>query len=640
MSKTLKPFGTWPSNITAETLVASQLRLGEIQIEGDRVWWTESRPAEGGRTVLMSRTPYTPPREEVLSDMNVRTRVHEYGGGAFHIQNGQVFFCNFKDQALYSQVGERGFRSMTTEENTRFADFILDTPRNRLISVAEVHGEPGWPENRLVGIHLDGGGLQTLQSGHDFYSNPTLSPDRRWLAFLTWDQPNMPWDGTDLWRCAIRSDGSLDEPEHITGGISESIFQPQWGPEGELFFASDRSRWWNLYLFADGEIRTLLPMEAEFGLPQWVFGMSTYAPLDDGRLVATYTRDDKSHLIVINPQSGEVEEIQTPYRTLTQIRSAGNLVAFLGGAPDRPTALISLDLATRELTVLRQAGQQAPPQEWISIPDAMVLPVEGRKVHALYYPPRNPDYAAPAGTAPPLIVKSHGGPTSQSLPNLSLEIQFWTSRGFAVVDVNYSGSTGYGRPYRERLNEQWGILDVKDCAGVAQALVRQGLADGERLAIRGGSAGGYTTLNTLTFRDDFKAGASYYGVSDLELLARDTHKFEGRYLDRLVGPYPERQDIYQARSAIHHVDQLNCPVIFLQGEDDPVVPPNQAETMVAALEKAGIPVAYLSFPGESHGFRKAETTIAAIQAELAFYAYVFSLELSEDLPEIEIRNRK
>jgi dipeptidyl aminopeptidase/acylaminoacyl peptidase len=493
-----------------------------------------------------------------------------------------------------------------------------------------------------VSLELAGGndrGGRVLVSGNDFYSSPRLSPDKSQLAWLTWNHPNMPWDGCELWVAEVAADGSLSAARKIAGDREESIFQPEWSPDGILHFVSDRTGWWNLYRWRDERMESLCEMAAEFGEPQWVFGMSGYTFVSDNRIACVYHERDGWRLATIDSRTHRLETIPTPYTDLYGLRASGSRLVFHAGSPTEPPAIVELDLTTRATSVLKRSAHLAIDPGYLASPQAIEFPTtHGQTAHAFFYPPRNRDFTAPPGERPPLLVMSHGGPTSAAGGTLDLEIQYWTSRGLAVLDVNYGGSTGYGRAYRERLNGQWGVVDVDDCVNGARYLVALGQADGKRLAIRGGSAGGYTTLCALTFRDTFRAGASHYGISDLETMAKETHKFESRYLDRLVGPYPERRDLYRERSPIHFADRLLSPVIFFQGLEDKVVLPDQAEVMVEALRKRGVPVAYLPFEGEQHGFRRAENIKRAFDAELYFYSRILDFELPDPLEPIQIDN--
>jgi dipeptidyl aminopeptidase/acylaminoacyl peptidase len=635
------PYGSWKSPITSDLIVSETIGLGEIRLDGEDIYWTEMRPSESGRYVIARRTPdgritdVTPPL------FNARTRVHEYGGGAGTVADGTIYFSNFADQRLYRHDPNSAPRALTPDKDLRYADGVIDRRRNRMICVREDHTSAGREAvTTLVSLDLENGGEgQALVSGHDFYSSPRLSPDGSRLAWLAWNHPNMPWDGTELWIGEINADGSLGRTERVAGGVDESIFQPEWSPDGALYFVSDRTGWWNLYRRGDGRIEPLCEMEAEVGKPQWSFGASTYAIESAARLICTYNERGTWRLASLDTTTCRLEPIEVSYTEINSLRAAPGRALFIGGSPTEPASVVQLDLDTRQIDVLRRSSNGTIDPGYLSIPQAIEFPTEnGLTAHGFFYAPKNRDYTALPGERPPLLVKSHGGPTAATSTTLNLGIQYWTSRGIAVLDVNYGGSTGYGRAYRERLNGRWGIVDVDDCVNGARYLVERGLVDGNRLAIDGGSAGGYTTLCALTFRDIFKAGASYYGVSDLEALTEDTHKFESRYSDRLVGPYPQRRDLYYQRSPINFTDRLSCPVILLQGLEDKIVPPNQAELMVAALRAKGLPVAYLPFEGEQHGFRRAENIKRALDAELYFYSKIFGFELADPVEPVPIEN--
>lgn len=640
-STTVAPYGSWRSPITAHMLAADAIRLSAPAFHGPDIYWCEMRPVEQGRVVLVRRTVDGAIHDVTPPPFNVRTRAHEYGGVSYLVTDEAIYFSHFPDQRLYRLRPGATPEPITPEAPLRYADLIFDPWRRRLIGVCEDHtAADREPVHTLVGLGeapADGG--QVLMAGHDFYAAPRLSPDGTQLAWLAWRHPNMPWDGTELWVAGVAADGSLVEPRIVAGGAAESIFQPEWSPDGMLYFVSDRTGWWNLYRQRAGQIEALCPRAAEFGLPQWVFGMRTYGFISAHELACVFYEGGLWHLAVLNLDTLQLEEIATPYTELSSVQVSGRRVLFLAGSPVEPLSLVWLDLDTQESQVLRRAGDTPVDPGYLSSPQEIAFSGHaGQTVYAYFYPPRNRDFVGPADERPPLLVFSHGGPTGAASPVLNLGIQFWTSRGFAVVDVNYGGSTGYGRAYRQRLNGLWGIVDVDDCVAAAQHLVRRGQADPQRLAIRGGSAGGYTTLAALTFRDVFKAGASYYGVSDLERLATDTHKFESRYLDNLVGPYPARRDLYLERSPIYHTDRLDCALILFQGLDDKVVPPEQSEAMYHAVRAKGLPVAYLAFPGEGHGFRQAENIVRAAETELYFYSRVFGFELADAVEPVVIEN--
>ena len=574
---------------------------------------------------------------------SVRSRAHEYGGGAYLVDRGTVYFCNFVDQQLYCQHADGAPRSLTPP-GYRFADAVSDTVRNRLIAVREDHTVAEREAvNTLVAIDVTTGGAgDVLADGHDFYSTPQLSPNGTQLCWLAWNHPDMPWTSTELWLAEFDARGALVNPRCIVGGAGhESIFQPQWSPDGLLYYVSDRSGWWNLYRWQEDAATAVCPMEAEFGLPQWVFGMSTYGFASADTIVCVYQQDGVSHLARIDLPSGQLLPFDLPATDIGSLRVDAQQAVFIAGSPTEPIAVVRLDLDTGRMQTVRRSSEVTVDRRYFSIPRAITFPTTaGLTAHAFYYPPRNPDFVAPAGEKPPLMVLSHGGPTGATSNVFDLGIQYWTSRGFAVLDVNYGGSTGYGRAYRQRLDGAWGVVDVDDCCNGARYLVEQGEVDGSRLIIRGGSAGGYTTLMALASRNVFHAGASYFGLSELEAFARDTHKFESRYLENLVGPYPARRELYLERSPLSHIDGFSCPAIFFQGLDDKVVPPNQAELMVDALRHKGIPVAYVTYAGEGHGFRQAKNLVHCHQAELYFYSRVFGFVLADQGGSVPIENLK
>ncbi|MEM8637631.1 MAG: S9 family peptidase [Cyanobacteria bacterium P01_G01_bin.54] len=637
---TISPFGSWRSPITSTAIVSSSIGLGGVALDGDTLYWLEGRPSEGGRNVLVQRRADGTVKDMTPPPLNVRTRVHEYGGGAYLIAQGKIYFVNFADQRLYRQQPGATPEVLTSENRRCYTDMVLDAQHDRLLCVCENHEAAGQePTNTIASIDLGTGAVQDLIAGSDFYTSPRLSPDGRQLAWLDWQHPQMPWDGTRLWLAPVQSDGSLGQAVCVAGSEQESISAPLWSPDGVLYFVSDRSNWWNLYRYQDSQVVACCNLAAEFSAPHWVFGVQPYRFLDNQTLLCTYSQNGSSTLARLDLSTAQLTPLNLPFSSIGSLQVQGETAYFIGGSPTQPTQLVQFDLKTQETVTLKAASTLAIEPGYLSKPEAIEFPTtDGKIAHAWFYPPQNPDFTAPAGEKPPLLVKSHGGPTAAASATLNLRIQYWTSRGFAFVDVNYGGSTGYGREYRQRLQGQWGIVDVADCANVAKYLAEQGRVDGERLAIAGGSAGGYTTLAALTFTDVFKAGASYYGVSDLEALAKDTHKFEARYLDGLVGKYPEEKEIYVARSPIHHTEQLNCPVIFFQGLEDKVVPPNQAEMMVEVLKAKGLPVAYVPFPGEQHGFRQAANIQRALDGEFYFYSRVFGFTPAEELEPVEIFN--
>jgi len=680
--KTVAPYGAWASPLTAARVTAGALRLGEIALDGGDVYWTEGRASEGGRYVIVRRAPDGRISDVTPPGFNVRSRVHEYGGAAMTVHRGDVYFSNFADQRLYLQPGG-GAPVALTPPGFFYADLRRDARRGRLVAVREDHRKgDAEPAAAIVAIELGGDDAGArpgvvLVSGADFYSDPIVAPDGSALAWLQWDHPNMPWDGTELWTAPIRPDGMLGERTRVAGGRDESIFQPEWSPDGVLHFVSDRTGWWNLYRARPRDtggdaqalpyaIEPLHPMSADFGKPQWTFSMVTSAFAGPRRIAATYAQNGRWKLAIIETESLRWEPVQSTLDVMESIRADERAIYFIGGSPTTAPVLARMTLAAMEPEVLRRSTSEPIDPAWISAAEPVTFsapartgpqppspattaqpgptetqppaPDRSREVHAFYYAPGNPGFQAPEGTKPPLLVLTHGGPTGATEAVLDPEVQFWTSRGFGVLDVNYSGSSGYGRAYRDRLKGQWGVVDVEDAVAGALAMVDAGKADAGRLAIRGGSAGGYTTLAALTFHSAFKAGASYYGISDIEVLARDTHKFESRYLDSLIGPYPAAKDRYIERSPIHFTDRLSSALILFQGLEDKVVPPNQSEMMADAVRRKGLPVAYITYEGEQHGFRKAENIVRSMEAELYFYGKVFGFTPADVIEPVAIHN--
>jgi len=647
------PYGSWKSPITTGLITAQTISLGQVALDGPDIYWLEGRPLEDGRYALVRFTPGGIPSDCLPPEFNVRTRVHEYGGGAYAVFDQVIYFVNFKDQHLYRQdplaeaassrhrlhQRQEALMCLTPTDGFRYADFALDRERRCLVCIREDHTAPGEAVNTIVAIPLDAPNDGTvLIAGHTFFSNPRLSPDGFRLAWLCWDHPNMPWDGCELWVAQVLPDGSLGNRERVAGAPGESIFQPEWSQEGVLHFISDRTGWWNLYRLLDG-VQPLCPMPAEFGVPQWVFNLRTYDFLNAHQLLCTYTQDGMWKLALLDSRTRTLTPLELPFTEFGGIHTGDGFALFVAASASEPATLLRLDLATGQTEVLRRSFEPTLPPGWFSRSQAIEFPTEkDLTAHGFFYPPANPDYTAPAGELPPLMVISHGGPTAATSTALHYAIQYWTSRGFALLDVNYGGSSGYGRAYRMRLNGNWGLVDVDDCCNGARWLVKQGLVDPKRLAIRGSSAGGYTTLAALVFKDVFSAGASHYGVCDLEALATGTHKFESRYLDKLVGPYPQRKDLYVARSPIHHLQHLATPLILFQGDEDQVVPPSQSRSMFEAVRAKGIPVAFLLFAGEQHGFRQAANIKRSLEAELYFYSKIFHFALPESIDPVPIEN--
>jgi dipeptidyl aminopeptidase/acylaminoacyl peptidase len=569
--------------------------------------------------------------------------VHEYGGQSYAVRDGVVVFSNFEDQRLYLLDRDGVITPLTAEPATprsvRFADHNITPDGRWVVCVRERHGIDGVEGalgvvNDIVAIPLNTTlKIVVLAQGNDFYLAPRLSPDGRRLAYLTWNHPNMPWDGTELFVADLDESLNVTGSSRVAGGVNESISQPTFRRDGVLVYLSDRTGFWNLYDEKEGP---LFPIEAECGGPDWVFGQSSYVHADNGEIIVAYTRNAKNQLVIVNQEGARELDLRLTNFSSLALTDSGDLIA-LGASASDPLAVLRIDLADGATRVVRTSRELSIDPAYISTPRHFSFPTtDGLEAYALYYPPKNQDFQGAPGERPPLIVQSHGGPTANARQIFDPEIQFWTSRGFAVVDVDYGGSTGYGRAYRERLNGRWGIVDVDDCTNAALHLASRGRVNPRHMVIHGGSAGGYTTLACLVFRHVFAAGASYFGVSDLAALAADTHKFESRYLDRLIGPYPEAKEVYEARSPLKHASDLKVPVIFFQGLDDRIVPPNQAQMMVDALHVHGIPAAYLTFAGEGHGFRGAEAITRSIEAELYFYSRVLDLTVSDTIEPVPI----
>ena len=618
-----------------------QMRNQMLRWDGDDLYWSELRPDEAGRIVVCRRS-----KDGAISDVtppgfNARTRVHEYGGGHFAVGDGTVWFSNYKDQRLYRQDAGAKPRPITPAVDMRHADMVVDAHRGRLYAVREDHSTGAHePVNSIVS--LDGNGESdaiTVASGNDFYSSPKLSPDGNRVAWTTWNHPNMPWDGSELWTAELNRAGRVTSTRNVAGGASESVLQPEWSPAGELYFLSDRSGWWNLYRARGEGDEPLCRRSAEFGAPQWVFGMRFYAFAGPREIVCLYSEPGGARLGRVDVDAGTMQPVELLYTNLNNVQASGRRAAFFAGSATLAERVLTIDLDTGAQEVVRVSNPAHVDPGNLTIPKAIEFPTAGGlTAHAFYYPPRNKDFEAPAGEKPPLIVHCHGGPTGSAGQTYAFEYHYWTSHGVAVVDVNYGGSAGYGRAYRMRLNGNWGVVDVDDCINAARYLVAEGLVDGERVSITGGSAGGYTALLSLTKRDFYNAGASHFGIGDLVLFIKETHKFEAHYTDTLVGPYPERADLYRDRSAVHFADNLKVPVILFQGLEDKVVPPSQAEEFVAVCQKKKVPYAYVAFEGEQHGFRQEKNIRRSIEGEMYFLSRIFGFELADKIEPVKIEN--
>jgi len=638
--KLVAKYGTWQSPITAELISSSMLGLGEIHVDGPDVYWNELRPLEGGRYVVIRRTPDGSRREVNPPPLNARTRVHEYGGGSYAVVYGGAVFSNYDDQRLYhaQDIGEAS--ALTPQDSTRYADGVFDPYMGRVICIREDHGGPE-PVNSIVSVStLNGGVGDILVSGNDFYAAPRISADGKMLAYLTWNHPDMPWDAAELWTAELLRDGGVGKQAKVAGGEGEAVLQPRWSGDHVLHFVSDRwNGWWNIHCLRDGKVEALTKIEGEFGYPLWRLGQSCYDFVNPLFILCAYSKDGIWRLAELDVPTGDLSDIQTPYTAISDVRVGGAFGYFIGASSREPSSIVKMNLRNRNIEVLRQATHLEWDDNYLSPPEPITFDTAGgARAHGLFYPPLNANYKGGDDELPPLIVKVHGGPTSSASAALRLDIQYYTSRGFAVLDVNYRGSSGYGRAYRQSLNTVWGEADVDDVCAGALHLAQAGKVDRNRLAITGGSAGGYTVLAAMTFRDVFAAGSSHFGVSDCEILARETHKFESHYLERLIGPYPQRRDLYHKRSPIHHVENLKRPVIFFQGLEDPIVPPNQAQMMFDALRKKGVPTAYMPFEGEQHGFRRAQNILRALEAELFFFSRIFGFIPADEIEPLSIEN--
>ncbi len=639
-------YGSWPSTISAESLARSTLGLGQIQVTEDGLFWLESRPAEGGRQVVVKAGMGEEGKEseDMFSDpYNARNKVHEYGGGDFLVHRGVLYFTHQSDQRIYRVDHSRAPQAITPEGPFRYADLAVDELRERLLAVREEHHGRGEPHNSLVALPLAGDAPPAvLAHGCDFYACPRISPDGHHLSWLSWNHPDMPWDGCELYVAELNPGGDPGAIHHVAGSREESIFQPQWSPDNRLHFVSDRTGWWNLFVWDGKKSRNLCPMEAEFALPQWVFGQSTYAFVGDESILSAYNQGGRWTLCLLNRQGGKRQDFDLPFSQIESVRADAVTGYFIASSPTCFPGICALNLSNGKLRLIKSSLTDfhidGGSDQW-ALPEPIdFLGYDGQLSHAWFVPPHNPHYQGPKGESPPLIVKVHSGPTAATSTGLDLGVQFWTSRGFAVLSVDYGGSTGYGRSYRQRLDGLWGRVDAEDCLLAALYLQQAGRVDGGKMAITGNSAGGFTALSALAFHKGFSAGTSLYGVADLEALAHDTHKFEAHYLDRLVAPYPAGEAVYRERSPLHHAQGITCPVLLLQGLEDKVVPPAQSDAMFRILREKGLPVAYLRFEGEGHGFKLPANRKKARDAELYFYRRIFGLHDPDGLEPLVIEN--
>lgn len=648
--------GSWKSPFSASLIAQKSISFGEISVEGENIYWLEGRPYEQGRNVVV-HVDRTGKQSDLLSaPYNARTLVYSYGGGSYLIHQGTLYFSQFgapngempyaryRDQRMYRLTLGGTPEVLTDSLNVSYADATFDSSRNRLICVREDHQLQWHGESlaTLVAIDLNQKRAQTLLvSGDDFYTSPRLSPDGKQLCWLSWNYPQMPWDGTQLWLADINEKGMLENKRLIAGGTEESILQPEWSQEGKLYFLSDRTNWWNLYHYEKGQVHPIYIAPYDFGGPPWLMRMSHYALISEEKIICTFAQEGQWKLALLNLNSSHLEILSEEFTEIRQLRAGKNFVVFCGGNPESLYSIVKWDLSTREKTILKVANDLdlKPLQEYISKPVPIAFQTGNEETaYAFYYAPQNPEYRLLDQEKPPLLLQCHGGPTGATSTELDLEIQYFTSRGFAVIDVNYRGSIGYGRKFRQSLYSHWGVYDVEDCEFVVKFLKEKGWIDERRIFARGGSAGGYTTLCLLAFRDFCKAGVSYFGISNLELIAQHSDKLEAHYPDRLIGPYPQAIEIYRQRSPLFHADKIKAPVLFFQGMEDPVVPPEQTEMMVASLEERKIAHTAFYFPNEQHGFRMAENIQKALESEYAFYVQLLRIIPEEKIKAIEIKH--
>lgn len=660
MTKTV-PYGSWKSELSAEMVSGSSPRLGELRVSKDSVYYSEDRPSNEFRTQIIKVAPRTSFAEELLDHpLSTRTQVHEYGGGGWWRSGDTVIFSNAEDHRLWRLDPDFPPIPLTPEPTSssglRYADGDMTPDERWIVCVNEVHpGEADHPGdrdealNRLVTIDAIGGVPLDLRSEADFVSTPKISPDGLWLAWVEWNHPDMPWDQSELWVAKLdRTVGPpiLVDPERVAGGYGVSISGPSWAADGHLWYISDKSGWSNLYRCSqpgcdsDGGVLTVSG-DFDISMPHWQFGESRYSFLADGRVVFALSSDGLDRLACYDPATEKVDHLSVGYDSIRQVRSAGSATYFIGASFYESPQIVKVSVGqsgfAKASTVM--SSKSSLERDQISAGLPISFPTSDNSMsHGIYYPPTNPEFVAPEGEKPPLIVAIHGGPTANAKAELSPRVQFWTSRGFAYVDVNYRGSTGFGREYRDKLLGQWGVADVDDCIAAADYLSRSGYVDADRLLIRGSSAGGFTTLAALCASEKFAAGASLYGVADLISMTRDTHKFESRYLDGLIAPYPEGEETYVERSPISNVEQIKSPLVIFQGLVDKVVPPSQAKVIVEAMERLGLPYSYVEFPFEGHGFRSAEAAIKCLESELSFYSQVLGFSLPDEIPAVEVHN--
>jgi dipeptidyl aminopeptidase/acylaminoacyl peptidase len=626
--KKIAKYGSWLSPINAKIISEETVTFSEINLKDGTVYWLELRPWQKGRVALMSYNKML--KKELLPEKySVKSKINEYGGGALLVTKNKIYFVNYDDQQIYCREQNGSIKKITSIDNVRFADGCFNYQDESLYYVMEDHRDKK-VKNSIVKITVDGC-VKEFAAGNDFYSNPRISPDGKELAYITWNHPNMPWDGTELWVVDLTS----GQKKLIAGGVSESVLDPKWSPDGQLYYVSDRNGWWNLYRAKS--LEPVVKIEGEFVLPPWELGSSLIG-FSGKDIYCSYVQNAVNKFLRIFPNDN-IRFRNLPFTRIDGLAADKNYVALIAVSPQLPISIILFDKKTDKFKIIRRGSTVKIDPQNIAEPISIEFPTtNGQKAYAFYYAPKNKNYKAPKDELPPLIVMCHGGPSYHVTPSYSWNILFWTSRGYAVVDVNYGGSTGYGKAYRERLNGQWGIVDVDDCTNAAIYCVEHGLADKNRLAIEGGSAGGFTVLSSMIAKNNFKVGANYYGVTDLLLMLKETHKFESNYFDKLIGPFPLCKQLYIERSPVNNIDKIKNSVIIFQGGKDAIVPPSQSQIIYDSLVAKKIPTAYLLFKDERHGFDIAENIQKALEAQLYFFSKIFKIKLVDKIEPIKIDN--
>ena len=635
-------YGSWESTITPEKITEGGLRFSEIRSNGSDLYFLEGRPEESGRYVIVKQASDGKISDAIPKEFNSRNAVHEYGGGSYAVGQKNIYFTNWNDQRIYKVNGENVnpiTKEPPFEKSIRYSDLTLSIDEEWLFCVRETHFEKEEAKNELVAISTTENSQIVLCTGRDFYSSPRINPTNKEICWLEWDHPNMPWDGTELFIANFDLDG-LSEIKFIDGSKNISIIQPEWSDSGELIYISDESGWWNLKKYSENTTATILDEETDHGEPAWNFGVRTYFLKDDYIYLRGSSKNNNKGLIRKINISGEIiEEIEVLHTSIGGLTHHENKALYIGASPVSNSEIVSYDLMKKNEETIKESNPVKIDIEEISIPEEISFPTTQNAIaYGYFYKPKNKNFQGESEEKPPLLVISHGGPTSATSNALNLSIQYWTNRGIAVADINYRGSTGYGKKFRDSLKGNWGVYDTDDCIAAVDHLSEKGLVDSSRVAIKGGSAGGYTTINALTFHDRFAVGATYYGIADLSVFIDDTHKFESKYLESLIGKYPEEKEKYYERSAINFTDQLSCPMIIFQGTEDKIVPPSQAEIMAQGLRDKKIPFSLIMYEGEQHGFRQSKNIISSLESEIYFYSKVLGFKPFDKLKEVEIEN--